>query len=394
MTTTRRSVLALAGAAPLAAGGVAALAGSAHAASPRAASASDAGSIPRDLRPGGAFDQFVGDLAARDEFSGSVLVTYRGRTVLARSHGMANKELAVPNGPDTIFILGSITKLFTAVAIAQLAQRGKVAYQATLGTYVEGFPAEIADKVTVHQLLTHTSGLGNFFRDPDYWRDHGTWGSEEEVMNGVLALIRRAPLEFTPGAGQAYSNSAFVVLGAIVAAASGQTYYDYVREHVFRAAGMTGAGFFTAPQWRDDRRIARPYGIPQGATERVDVHEEHGFVGTPAGGSFASCPDLDRFARALAGAELVNPAHTQLLLSPKVPLPGGVPGRLAAFEMYGAMAFLMGDRWVISRNGGASGVSTDMQMFPPDDDWVTVVLTNYDEAARAVTTKVREIITS
>ncbi|WP_460491286.1 serine hydrolase domain-containing protein [Dactylosporangium cerinum] len=311
---SRRATLGLLGAVPLAAGGVLATAGPAHA------------DAPADLRPGGAFDRFVARLAAEDAFSGTVLLLHRGRRVLARSYGMANKERSIANGPDTAFALGSITKLFTAVAVVQLVQQGKVSFHGTLGTYLDGFPPDVAGTVTVHHLLTHTSGMGDYMQSPGFWAQAPTWKSIEQAWDGIMAFVRGGALAFPPGAGHAYSNSAYQALGAIVAKVSGRSYYDYVREHIFRPAGMTGSDFFTVPQWRDDRRIARPYSSQQSAA-RVDALDRHIFVGSPAGNSFSTAGDLARFTAALLGDELLSPAYTRLALGPKVPIAPPPPRR-------------------------------------------------------------------
>ncbi|MEO3749937.1 serine hydrolase domain-containing protein [Streptomyces sp. B6B3] len=379
MSPSRRSLLGLLSATPLAAGGVLAAADAAS------AGPDGSGQVPRGLRPGGELDRLIAEMADAGMFSGSVLLTHRGRTVLARSHGMADRDASIPNGADTIFLLGSVTKLFTAVAIAQLAQRGAVSYGATIGTYLDGFPPEIADTVTVHHLLTHTSGMGDALRDRSYWEAAREWRSEQEVMDGTMRFVRAAGLEYAPGAGQFYSNSGYVTLGAIVAAASGgETYYEYVRRHVFEAAGMTVADFYTTPEWRDDRRIARPYAA-QESGERVEAMDGHGFVGTPAGGSFANCRDLESFARALRGGDLLDPAHTELVLGPKVPeAPRPAPSAASSADdapryfTYGASAILAGGSWAVERGGDAPGVSVGLTVFRPDNDWVLVALGNFD----------------
>ncbi|MFI9383384.1 serine hydrolase domain-containing protein [Kutzneria sp. NPDC052558] len=378
MTTTRRTVLGLLGAsgALLATGGLAPAA-------------------TRDQVS--AFDQFLSDQG----FSGSVLLIHRGRPVLARSYGQAND--AAPNGPDTRFAMASVTKLFTAVAVAQLAQARKIAYSGKLGDYVSGFPADIADTVTVHHLLTHTSGLGDPFTMPGYLPDALSWTTPEQVMAGTTDFIRRSSLDFAPGAGFRYSNAGYHLLGEIVAQVCGQSYYDYVREHVFRAAGMTSTDFYTRPQWHSDPRIAHPYAVHSsgGYTDSID---QRLFIGTPAGDAFSTCADMAAFARALLGAKLLDRAFTPATLSGKVPLgppvgpqPGPAPAvPPVAFQCYGPMATLVNGRWVIGHSGGAPGTSTDLQLCP-DSDWVSVILSNRDFGDGGVPPwpmKAREIITA
>ncbi|MFB4301136.1 serine hydrolase domain-containing protein [Actinomadura sp. NTSP31] len=377
----RRSLLGVMGAAPLAAGGLLGAAGTASAAGPAGRAR-----IPAGLRPGGQFDRLVAQQAAKDQFSGTVLLANRGRTVLSRSYGMADKERSIRNGPDTIFSVGSITKVFTGVAVAQLAEAGKIAYDGRLGAYLDGFPTEVADEITVHQLLTHTSGMGDYRQDvPGYEQAEATWTSAEQVMDGTLASIRKTKLHFTPGTGHLYSNSAYVTLGAIVAKVSGMPYFDYVRRHIFAAAGMKASDFYTQPQWQKDPRIARPYATtPSG--QRENQVGERAFIGLPDGGAFANAPDLLRFTAALNGNKLVGRAYTELITSPKVPggtLPGkdGKPGK-SLFEGYGPDSTFIGGRRFFGHNGGSPGVGADWYVYP-HSEWTTVILCNYDAQTSA-----------
>ncbi|MEV6965718.1 serine hydrolase domain-containing protein [Hamadaea sp. NPDC051192] len=389
MITTRRAALKMLGATSIAT--TAGLAVQAAGSSPVAADTGfPSGRVPKGLRPGGELDRLIADMAARDVFSGSVLITYRGRTVLSRTYGMADKARAVPNGPDTLFGLASIAKLFTAVSVAQLAQRGKLAYYDTIGQHVDGFAAEIADQVTIHHLLTHTSGLGDPFGDPGFWDAARTWTSVQQVMDGTGEFVRKETLAFPPGAGSQYSNSAYHVLAEIVARASGQEYHDYVREHVFRAAGMGSADFYTLPQLREDRRIAHGYYRPEGAADRIDNLDEQIFLP----GAFASCAQLERFAHALWEEKLLNPAYTQLTLSPKLPgLPPPGPTQLTVFTGYGPGATLAGDHWSYGHNGGSSIGGVAELMFYPDHGYVTVIVSNYEmESIRGIPGLARKLI--
>ncbi len=378
----RRSLLRLAGVAPVAVGGMWALSGTADAAAPtRSAAASSSSSVPVQLRPGGEFDQFMARLAAQDAFSGTMLVVHGGRTVFSRSYGLADKARSIPNTADTIFCLASVTKLFTAVALAQLVQQGHVSFERTLGTYVDGFPAAIADNVTVHQLLTHTSGMGDYHALDGYWSAAAGWTTAAQVLTGTMDFIRDAPLSFTPGTGHQYSNSGFAVLGAIVQQVSGQPYYDYIRRHVFRPARMTSSDFYTKPQWESDRRIAHPYS-KQPSGQRIDTLDQRPlFVGLPDGDAFATASDLVRFARALRDGTLLAPAYRDLVVGAKFPvanLPamGTLPAKYV-FEAYGPGATLRDGTWAVGHNGGSQGVSTLVEWYPPAD-WVAVKLSNHD----------------
>ncbi|MGN9909431.1 serine hydrolase domain-containing protein [Phytohabitans sp. LJ34] len=377
----RRAFLTAAGAAAGVAAGGAVLVGADRA-------AAGAPVIPTELRPGGAFDQYVRGLTAEDAFSGSVALVHQGRTVLERGYGMADRARSVPNRPGTIFSLASVTKFLTSVAIAQLVQRGKLAYTDTVGKHLDGFRDDVAGTVTVHHLLTHTSGLGDYLQIEGFWDELPAWDTVEKAWQGTLRYARRDTLAFAPGAGQRYSNTGFVTLGAVVAAASGRSYYDQVREGILRVSGTTGSDFYTTPRWRTDPRFAHPY-----LRDGSDQIERHGFVGSPAGGSFATAGDMARIVAALLGGRLLDRVHADLSTSPKLPLPpmpGGGDGRMG-FSNYLTVGSLVNGRWVLGHSGGAPGVSTNFSWYP-DAGWTVVVLSNLDGAANQVAAEARSLI--
>lgn len=360
-----------------------------------AASGNGVGRVPDGLKPGGELDRLVADLTAKDQFSGTVLLTHRGRTVLDRSYGMADKARSVPNGPGTAFALASVTKLFTAVAIARLVEQRTVAYTDPVGRFLDGFPATIADRVTVHHLLTHTSGLGDHHMAPGFWDQAASWTSPEAVMAGCTAFIRESSPAFEPGAGHRYSNSGYHLLGEIVARASGRSYYDYVREHVFAAAGMDDTDFPTRPQRSADVGIAHPY-AKQASGERVDVTDRMMFVGTPAGDAYATAADLDRFGQALLQERLLTPPLTHITLGGKVPMPPppGANPPPTTFQCYGPIGGYVNGHATLGHGGGSPGASTSLDLYP-DTRWSVVVLCNYgDNAALPVARLARRIITT
>ena len=372
---TRRTLLGVLGAATTTAiaGGVAG-----------APATADNRRVPPDLRPGGEYDRLIAGLAARDGFSGTVLLAHQGRPVLERAYGMADKENSVPNRMDTVFALASASKPFTALAIVQLAQEGRIDFHATLGTYLDGFPPGIADTVTIHHLLTHTSGMGDLLTNAEYLAKVGTWTSADQVTAELLDIIRREPLGFVPGTGNRYSNNGYDVLGAIVARVSGRSFYDHVRERIFAVAGMTRTDYYTRPQWLSDPRLAHPYALdPSG--RRVDVLRAgegaaRMFIGTGGGNGFSTAADLVRFARALLGGKLLNPAYTELFMSPKFPnRPRGAGDpAVRSFTAYGAPAPIHHNRLLFGHGGGAAGESTNWTIYR-DLDWVGVILCNYDQ---------------
>ncbi|SDE08643.1 serine hydrolase domain-containing protein [Glycomyces harbinensis] len=380
--STRRTLLGAAGAVPVAAG-IALTADAAHA---------DPGRVPKSLKPGGELDRHVRQLAENGQFSGTFGVYHRGRRTLRRSYGLANVEAGVANEDDTIYALASVTKALTGLAIGQLVERGDVAYHQTVGHYLDGFAAEVADRVTVHHLLTHTSGLGDYMRLDGYLDEAAEWASEAECWDGLMRYIREDTLQAAPGTGDVYSNTGFSILGAIIAAASGQTYYDYVREHVFAPAGMADSDFCTRPEWTENPRIAHPYAPIGEEGERIDVVADHVYLGGPAGGAFSTVDDMHRLTAAPAAHDLIGAEHLRLLTgasSPKPPL-GGTD---TAFGTYFGPGAITNGTWVHQISGGSNmGLSADLQWFP-DDEWTVVALSHWEQRTSGpVVAESREII--
>ncbi|MBB5084055.1 serine hydrolase domain-containing protein [Nonomuraea endophytica] len=385
---SRRSILGLLGAAPVAVAGVFTTAGS--------AGADDAvRRLPRDLLPGGRFDRFVAERGAAGQFSGTILVAYRGKPVLTRSHGLADEARKVANDTKTSFDLASMTKSYTAVAIARLAQEGKLAFHEKLGAYLDGFPADVA-KVTLHQLLTHTSGAGRPGQTNQRPPGEEEWDSEDDVWRGMTSYLRTLPLRFTPGTQYGYSNDGYFILGEVVAKVSGQSYYDYVRRHVFTRAGLTDTDFYTRPAVRADRGIAHGY-MTQPSGERVDITTTPWlpYIGSPYHGAFSSAPDILRFATALHDNRLLSPAYTRIVTSGKHAL--GPADRPAVdgeiqFYGYGHTEAVTATRRVVGHSGSGPGRATNLDVFP-DAGLTVIVLSNHDTSVKPIVALARQLAT-
>jgi len=386
-------VLGLLTAAPVAAAVVPADSAPAH------ADATSSG-LPRSLLPGGQYERFVADQAAADQFSGNIMVARRGHPVLTRSYGMADKNRSLPNARDTIFDLESITKTFTAVACAKLVEQGRIDLHGKLGTYLDGFAADIANTVTVHQLLTHTSGVGvhgnDFSNTQEFFSERLTWTSGQETMDGVMKIIRKQPLVFTPGTQNGYSNSGMFVVGAIVEQVSGQSYYDYVREHVFTPAGMTSSDFYTRPQVRSNPRIAHAYlPAPSGGYTDFTESDDFGFIGTPVNGAYSTVSDLLRYADALRRGMLLSPSFSTLFTGAKVALsPSDRPPdpSLHRFYGYGFRVKIVNTHGVFGHSGSGAGTATNLNIYS-DLDWVGVVLSNHGKPITSIVNLELQLVT-
>ena len=257
--------------------------------------------IPPGTLPGGAYDRYVAELAAKGLFSGVVLLSHRGRTVLSRSYGMADKEKGIPNSEGVAFNLSSAGKPFGAVAILQLAQQGKVQLSDTVVTYLTGFAKDIAEQVTIHQMLTGSSGMSS--PDVDVQR---IFYSREEVQEYWAQWARQSKLVAVPGTpGNIHEGADIEIPALIVEAVTGTTYWDYVQESIFGRCGMTGSAFYTRPQWLTDQHIAHPYmtladGSRVDAVRNLDKSSPspetpgenpgRAFIDAPGNGGFATAP--------------------------------------------------------------------------------------------------------
>ncbi|UQU63458.1 beta-lactamase family protein [Couchioplanes caeruleus] len=341
-------------------------------------------SIPPDARPGGAYDRYVAKLAADGRFSGVVLLSHRGRTVLSRSYGMADRERGIRNHEGTAFSLSSAGKPFHAVAILQLAQRGKLQLSDPVGKYLRGLDKEIAERVSVHHLLSGASGLAGPEEDVER-----VFRSRAEVHAYYVHRAEQSTLVDVPGLPSTTHAEPEVLLPALVVeAVAGTTYWDYVEQHVFRRCGMTGSGFFTRPRWLTDGHVAHPYmevagGSVVDAVRHLDAGSAYpylagrnparAFIDAPGDGGFATAPDLVRFAYALRDGTLLDRPWADVLTGAK--LPHGP----ASFGAYGVAIDIVGGQWAFQRAGGNPGVGANWSIYP-DTGWVGVILGNCDGA--------------
>jgi D-alanyl-D-alanine carboxypeptidase len=313
--------------------------------------------------------RMVRSYTTADLFSGTVLVAKDGRVLFSMASGLADREKRIPNTVDTRFRIGSMNKMFTATAILQLVEAGELELTAPLGKYLRDYPnREIAGKVTIHQLLTHTGGTGDIF-GPEF----AAHRKELRTLDDYVELYGKRGPEFEPGTHWAYSNYGMVLLGVVIEKVTGQSYYDYVQEHVYGPAGMTETGSLPEDAEVQGRSIG--YWLPPGATEPVPNTDTLPYRGTSAGGGYSTVRDLARFADALSRDELLSADSTELLLSGKVETPRGV--RYAyGFEDGRDPA---GNGWV-GHGGGAPGMNGDLRI-DPKSGYVVAVLANLDPPA-------------
>jgi len=174
------------------------------------------------------------------QFNGSILVAEKGKIIYEKGFGMANMEWAIPNQPDTKFRIGSLTKQFTATLILQLVEEGKVKLDGKITDYLTDYRKDTGDKVTIHQLLNHTSGIPNYTARPDFMADIS------RNPYAVATFVKRfasGDLEFEPGSKFSYDNSGYHILGAIIEKVTGKSYETVLTERIFSPLGMTNTGY-------------------------------------------------------------------------------------------------------------------------------------------------------
>ena len=316
-------------------------------------------------------DAKLSRLVERDQFSGAVLIAKDGRPVWQKAYGYADRELKTPNNLDTRFRLGSMNKMFTSVSIAQLVQAGKLKYTDTIADVLPDYPdREVARKITIHQLLTHTSGLGDIF-GPEFQQKKD---SLREVKD-YLQLFVNKPLRFEPGTDFSYSNGGFIVLGLVIEKVSGQNYYDYVQRHVYDVAGMKASGSF--PKTEKVPNLAVGYtrrGSDDG--KLVNNWDTLPWRGMSAGGGDSTVGDMMRFAEALRSHKLLNAELTETVITGKHQ-PGPNANRKYAYGF--EENFVSGHR-IVGHGGGAPGMNGMLDMLM-DNGYTVVVLANLDPPA-------------
>ncbi len=270
----------------------------------------------------------VAAASAADAFSGAVLVARGGTTVWETATGLASVEQKVANTSDTRFNVGSIGKILTAVAVAQLVAAGKVRPDDVVGRFLPDYPNEtVRSTVTVQMLLDMRSGLGDFF-GPNYEK---TPRSQLRSLEDYVPLFAGDALRFAPGQGQQYSNAGYVLLGLIVQHASGMSYYDYIQTRVFDVAGMRDSGFFL--QSAPTPRRANGYTTRLGPTRQINTTTLPERASS-AGGVYSTTHDLLRFEQALASGKLVAATDMQRIgrSAQGMGIAGGAPGLNATLD--------------------------------------------------------------
>lgn len=317
---------------------------------------------------------------ASEDFSGVVLVARGERIILHEAFGIADRDHNVPVEPLTKFQIASVGKMFTATAIMQLIDAGKLTLDTTLLEVLPDYPdRDVAAKIRVRHLLNHSAGLGSLFDRPKYERLR-----RYERHADFFPIFAGEPLLFEPGARSSYSNEGYVVLGAIIEKLSGLTWDDYMKRHVFTPAGMQDMKSWALDEVVPKRAVGYllPDTDPFGYQPRRPNWTFAGLHGNAAGGQYGHAFDLFRFLRALRANKLASAERVAEFTTHQP------PRRNYGF---GFTVKKVGDATVIGHTGGGgnSGIDNAAWMI---GDWTVVVQSNYESAANAIADRIVEAL--
>ena len=313
-----------------------------------------------------------------EEFSGAVLLAKNGKILLDEAIGMASKSYEIPNKIDTKFNIASVGKMFTGVAITQLVEEGKLSFDDPIGKYVssEWLSPEVSEKIQIKHLLTHTSGLGDYFRDAyaqckiPFFRD----------LNDYKALIVDDTLNFEPGRRFSYSNTGMILLGVVIENVTNDKYFNYLRKNLFEPAGMMNTDGF-------DKDVP----VKNRATGYTKVYQNgevgwnnHQFTrimrGSPSGGIYSTAEDLLKFDIALESNKLLSEEFMEILLK-------GRPELNASFHGYGFFNHEGVSGREISHKGDGQGINCNFKMYL-DAGYTYIVLSNYSQPSANIVANV------
>ena len=300
-------------------------------------------------------EMHVAKLLQNDQFSGTILISQRDQPILKKAWGVANREKKIRNTVDTQFCIGSMNKMFTAIAVLQLVQVGKLSLDSTLANYWPDYPnQELASRATIRQLLNHTAGTGDIFT-PEYEAHR----LQIRSLGDYVKLFGNRPLRFEPGSKFEYSNYGYILLGRLVEIMSGEDYQEYVSKHIYSPAGMT----HTDSRPEAEQVSGRAVGYTHGRGGLQPNSPTLPWSGTSAGGGYSTVGDLSRFAAALRNGKLLD-----LKLVTEAVSDQSRTGYGFGFHILKGGGF--------GHGGGAPGINGELRIFP--NGYIVVVLENLD----------------
>jgi len=307
-----------------------------------------------------ALNQYLSEKTENNEFSGVVLIAKGGKPIFQKAYGFASKRFKAPNRLDTKFNLGSCNKLFTTISIAQLMEKGKLSIDDPVGKYLDIFPEEIANKVTIRHLLNMRSGWGDYWAN-DYFKAHI---NQLRTVSDYMTFIKDIPLDFEPGTNFQHCNTGFEVAGAIIEEVSGMDYYDYIKKNICEPAGMTNTDSFHKDGPVENLAVGYTNMNPNDPEGKGYEWNNNYLMpprGTPAGGGYSTAEDLLKFDVALRNNKLLSSEYTNYFFNQFKGKPGDpfIPTRM------------------VRAMGGAPGIGASIGI-DMKSSYSIILLTNYD----------------
>jgi len=326
-------------------------------------------------------NQFLVNLADKEAFSGSVLLAKGQQVLFKQAYGDANKSFNIANKLDTKFSLGSMNKMFTSVAILQLIEQGKLKFEDKLINYVDStwLPKGEAKNITIRQLLTHSSGLGNFFTEEFNNTSKGNY----RKLTSYKKIISSTPLQFAPGSSNRYSSSGMHMLGLVIEQVSGENYYDYINKNIYQKAGMINSASYELDGITPN--LAVGYLKMAHSDTWVSNYYASSVKGGPAGGGYSTVGDIYNFSQALRQFKLLSKDMTEQLYSNKVQY------NSPSWYSYGFVISGTNVDRVIGHNGASLGVDARLDMHL-DTDITVIVLANQSDVVAPVRRKINILI--
>ncbi|WP_070970908.1 serine hydrolase [Vibrio sonorensis] len=299
-------------------------------------------------------DHYIQSYTDLNYFSGSVLVAEKGKVLLSRGYGYANLELDIKNGDHTVFRLASLTKQFTAMAIMQLQAEQKLHVDDTIDKFLPDYPN--ANKITIHQLLNHTSGIPDYLRNPSLANYLSTVHIPVSI-DEKISRFKDMPLFFEPGEGFSYSNSGYVLLGKIIEVVTGEAYEQVLQKNIFDKLDMQQTGrdsFNKIIKHRADGYLATPEGL-------INDDYIHPSSFYSDGSLVSTITDLYKWDRAVKDSVLIPKELTEKMQTPA-----------DKNNAYGLFLFPAYDKTMIAHDGMVNGFQTYMTRVVEDD--VTIII--------------------
>ncbi|MCX6044028.1 MAG: serine hydrolase [Chloroflexi bacterium] len=318
-------------------------------------------------------DRFLNEQVQADQFSGAVLIAQDGAILVSQGYGLANRAQQIANTPQTKFRLGSLTKSFTALAILQLQVQGKLNVQDLICQYIADCPTAW-QAITIHQLLTHTAGVPDLTRFPDYEQTKNLASTPAQT----IARFKDRPLDFQPGAQWDYSNSGYILLGAIIEKAAGKTYEAFLQENIFTPLQMINTGYE-----HDKSQLATGYANATAEADAIDMS-----IPFAAGGLYSTVEDLYRWDQALDTEQLLPKPLLDTMFTPQATIPNSNGSSYG----YGWVIGQQLGRPTVGHNGGIEGFVASYNRFPADKVTIIVLSNRQDINPNQISSELARIV--